>query len=317
VSRVVAVALGLAFASTLAAAQTRIAVVGPDEEPRFSQVTAGLRQGLADHGYRGGVLQIVQGRTRRGDAAAARAGMHALDAHKPAVLFIIGSALVGTAREVFRQTPIVFITPGDPAAAGLVDSLAKPGRNVTAMTFEYPELSGKRVELMREVMPKVAKVLVLYDSRDASPRQGAAAARAAAAKLGLTLLERDVRSVEDIERGLRALAEADALLGIPGGITSAHYAAMIREATAHRRPAFFHARSQDTNDALLTYGADDVEIARQAARLVDKVLKGANAGDLPVERPTTLTLTVNLKIARALGIAVPAALLLRAEEVIE
>jgi len=156
----------------------------------------------------------------------------------------------------------------------------------------------------------------IYDSRDASPRQGAAAARLAASALGITLVEREVRNVEDITRGLKGLDEGDALLGIPGGVTSGHYEAMIRAANSKRLPSIFHTRTRSTRDALLTYGASDVDVARQAARVLDKILKGANAGDLPVERPTKLTLVINLKTAEALGITVPQTLLLRADQVL-
>jgi putative ABC transport system substrate-binding protein len=295
----------------------RIGLLGPAEEPRFSSVSAGLKQGLRDLGYRENTFQVVEGRTQRGDEAGAKATVHALAAQRVALLFVIGSALVRPARETVPLAPIVFITPGDPVASGLVASLARPGGNMTAMTFEYPELSGKRLELLRELGPRIRRVLTLYDSRDASPRQGAAAARAAATALGITLIEREVRNADEIGRALKALDEADALLGIPGGVTSGHHETMIAAANAKRLPSIFYTRTPSTRDALVTYGSSDVDVARDAARMVDKILKGANAGDLPVERPTRLPLVVNLRIAKALSLTVPPALLLRADHVIE
>lgn len=295
----------------------RVGLLGPGEEPRYSEILAGLKQGLREHGYSEDTVHVVEGRTRRGDESGARATVDALVVQRVAVLFVVGSALARAARERVPQLPIVFVTPGDPVEAGLVASFARPGGNMTAMTFEYPELSGKRLELLRELAPRVRKVLALYDSRDASPRQGVAAARAAAAALGMALVEREVRNSDEFDHGLKALDEADALLGIPGGATSAHYEAMIRAANSKRMPSIFHTRAQGTRDALLTYGASEVDIARQAARMLDKILKGVNAGDLPVERPTKLTLTINLKTAKALGLTVPAALLLRADQVLE
>ena len=310
----------LALAARAAEAQSsaaRIGLLGPDEEPRFSAIASGLRKGLGEHGYRDDAIQLVEGRTRRGDRAGERATVQTLAGQRIAVLFVIGSALVRPAREILPQLPIVFVTPGDPVASGLVASLARPGGNMTAMTFEYPELSGKRLELLREVAPRVRRVLALYDPRDASPQQGAAAARAAAAALGLTLVEREVRNVEEITRALKALDEADALLGIPGGVASAHQETMIASATSRRLPTIFYTRTRSTRDALLTYGANDVDVARQAARLLDKILKGANAGDLPVERPTTLNLVINLSTSKALGLTVPPTLLLRADQLLE
>jgi putative tryptophan/tyrosine transport system substrate-binding protein len=295
----------------------RIGLLGPAEEPRFSEVASGLKRGLLEQGYPEGTIQIVEGRTQRGDEAGAKATVQALAGQRVAVLFVVGSALVRLARESIPHLPIVFVTPGDPVAAGLVASLARPGGNMTAMTFEYPELSGKRLELLRELAPRVRRVLTLYDSRDASPRQGAAAARAAATALGITLVEREVQNAEEITRGLKGLDEADALLGIPGGVTSGHHEAMIAAANSKRLPSVFYTRTQSTRDALLTYGASDIDVARQAARLLDKILKGANAGDLPVERPTKLPLVINLKTAKTLGLPIPQTLLLRADQVIE
>ncbi len=295
----------------------RIGFLGPAEEPRFSEVVSGLKQGLREQGYREDAIQVVEGRTGRGDEAGAGAAVRTLAGQGVTVLFLLGSALVRPARESAPHLPIVFITPGDPVAAGLVASLARPGGNMTGMTFEFPELSGKRLQLLRELAPRVRRVLALYDSRDASPRQGAAAARAAATALGITLVERQARNAEEITRGLKELDGIDALLGIPGGFTSGHYETMIAAANSRRIPSIFHTRTHSTRDAVLTYGVSDVDVARQAARLLDKILKGANAGDLPMERPTRLKLVINLKTAKALGLTVPPALLLQADEIVE
>lgn len=313
-------AIAIVFAPRAAESQspaTRIGLFGPGDEPRFSEIALGLKKGLEEQGYRGDTIQIVEGRTRRGDEASSGAIVRALVEQRVTVLFVIGSTLARRAHETAPQLPIVFITPGDPVASGLVASFARPERNMTAMMFEYPELSGKRLELLRELAPRVRRVLVLYDARDASPRQGVAAARAAATALGITLVEREVKSAEEITRGLKGLDEADALLGIPGGVTSNHYERMIRAANSKRLPSIFHTQTQSTRGALMTYGASDVDVARQAARMVDKILKGTNAGDLPVERPAKLTLGINVNTAKALGLTVSPAVLLRADKVLE
>jgi putative tryptophan/tyrosine transport system substrate-binding protein len=313
-------ALAIVLAPHAAESQSpaaRVGLLGPADEPRFSEILSGLKQGLREQGYREDTIHVAEGRTRRGDEAGARATVHGLVGQRVTALFVIGSALARIARETAPRLPIVFVTPGDPVEAGLVASFARPGGNMTAMTFEYPELSGKRLELLRELAPRVQRVLALYDSRDASPRQGIAAARAAATALGITLVEREVRNAKEIIDGLKGLDEVDALLGIPGGVTSGHYETMIGAANSKRLPSIFHTRTRSTGDALLTYGASDVDIARQAARMLDKILKGANAGDLPVERPTTVTLVINVKTAKALGLTVPPALLLRADRVLE
>lgn len=295
----------------------RVGLLGPDEEPRFSQIADGLKQGLLEQGYASARIEIVEMRVPRADDGPALTTLENLAGQRLAVLFAIGSNLARRARHQSASLPIVFITPGDPVAAGVVQSLARPGSNMTALTFEYPELSAKRLELLRDLAPGLRRVLVLYDPRDSSPRQGAQAARAAADILGLTLVEVQVRDRKDIDEGLKKLDDVDAVLGIPGGVTTGHYEAMIAAANARRRPTILFAHSPSTQDALLSYGASDTEVARQAARAVVKVLEGINAGDLPVERPAKLTLVVNLRTARALGLAIPPSVMLRADRIIE
>jgi putative ABC transport system substrate-binding protein len=321
-----AVALFLALVFTLLAApfvpeaQTqlaRVGLLGPDEEPRFSEIASNLKRGLREQGYRDDAFEVLEGRVQRGDAADARATVQGFVGQNARVIFAIGSVLARVAREAAPRIPIVFITPGDPVAGGLVASLVRPGRNMTGMTFEYPELAGKRLELLTEIVPRARRVLVLYDSRDASPRQGAAAAREAAPRLGLILVERQVRNEAEVADALTWLDQVDALLGIPGGAPSGHYAVMIRAANAKRRPTIFHTRTESTQDALITYGANDGDITRDAARLVDKVLKGASAGDIPVERPTRIALIINLGIAKALGLTIPPSVLARADKLMQ
>jgi putative ABC transport system substrate-binding protein len=229
---------------------------------------------------------------------------------------VTGSQLAKLAREVSAELPIVYLTPGDPVEQGLAASLAHPGGNTTAMTFEYPELAGKRLELLQEMLPWVRRVLILYDPRDGSSRRGATAAREAAPQLGLTLVEREMRSQEDLTHGLQALAEVDALLVIPGGLPTGQYAEIIRAAHAQRVPTMFHARTGSTMEALLSYGASDVDIARQLARHVVKILTSIPAGELPVERPMTLELVINLKTAQEIGMTLPPEVLFRAHRVL-
>jgi putative tryptophan/tyrosine transport system substrate-binding protein len=295
----------------------RIGILGPAEEPRFSEILGGLKQGLGDHGYSAAAMEILDGRVARGDQAGARTTVERFVQQGAKVLFVIGSELARSARQVSAEIPIVFVTPGDPVASGLVSSLARPGSNMTAMTFEYPELAGKRLELLKEIVPRAQRVFILYDPRDASPMQGVTAAREAAPKLGLMLLERETRSREEITKGLGALGRADALLAIPGGLPSSHYQEMIMAANSKRLSTMFHARTGSTMDALASYGANDSEIARQAARLVDKILKGTNAGDIPVERPTKLEFILNLKTAKQIGLTIPPNVLARADKVIK
>lgn len=295
----------------------KVAILGPAEEPRFSQMADGLRRGLRDHGHADTASNLIELKVARGDQNGAREAVENIVQQRVAVAFVIGSGLARLAGAVAPELQIVFVTPGDPVAAGLAASLARPGGNATAITFEFPELSGKRLELLKELDPKVRRALIFYDPRDTSPRQGLAFAREAAPKLGIELVEREVSNKSELDRGLLALDEVDAFVAVPGGSPSAFYEDIIRAANARRLATFFHSRTAATADALASYGARDADIARDAARLVDKVLKGERAGDLPIERPTKLELSLNLKTAKAIGIEIPPILVARADEVIE
>jgi putative ABC transport system substrate-binding protein len=312
-----AVLLALSFPAQAQVRPVRIGVLGAPEEPRFSEVVNGLKHGLRDLGYSEKNLEILERRVERGKERDNEQNIiEELSRKKIQVLFVIGSRLVKPARQTAAGLPIVFITPGDPVAGGLVSSLSHPGDNTTGLTFEYPELSGKRLEIIKDIAPRVRRVLTFYDPQDASPKQGVAAARDTAPKLGITLDDREIRSPEEITRALASMGEAEAFLGIPGGFPTAHYREIIRTANSKRLPTMFHSHTGSTMEAMASYGSSDAVIARQSARLIDKILKGAKPGELPVERPTKLELVINLKTAKQIGLTIPPNVLARADRVI-
>lgn len=274
------------------------------------------RRGLGELGYDPPSLVLYEAKIARAEEKKAKSAIEGLLKRQIQLVFLIGSRLLKPVREVSGEVPVIFITPGDPVAAGLVASFSRPGGNTTAMTFEYPELSGKRLELLKEIVPKVRRVLAVYDPRDPSPLQGMISAREAAPRIGVSLVEREARSREELLRALEAAEESDAYLSIPGGFPTGSYDNITRFTNAKRLPAIFHARVPGTIDALASYGASDTQIAHDAARLVDKILNGANAGNLPVERPTKLELVINLKTAKQIGITIPPGVLARADRVI-
>jgi putative ABC transport system substrate-binding protein len=313
---VAAVLFSFEWVAAQASKPHRIAVIGAPEEPRFTEVMAGLKNGLTELGYEAPALTVIALRIARSDEKITTSRLQELARQPVSALFLIGSRLVKPARAVMAETPMVFITPGDPVASGIVQSLARPGGNMTAMTFEYPELAGKRLEVLKELAPRVRRVLAIYDSRDPSPQQGIIAARQAAQALGIRLTEREARGAEELRRGLDALAEVDAYLSVPGGFPTGYNEEIIRSSNARKVPAIFNSQTRSTMDALASYGASDAQVAHDAARLIDKIIKGANAGELPVERPSKLELVINLKTAKQIGLAIPPNVLARADRVI-
>lgn len=311
-----AIALLLLVGHVCGADVTRLGFIAPDEEPRYSDLLRGLRHGMHALGHRESELTIHEHRVARGDRNQAARAAQTLRRGHARIAFVVGTELSMIVRETAPELPIVFITPGDPVRIGLVASLSKPGGNITGMTFEFPELTAKRLELIREIMPRARRIAVLYDRRDASPRLAYAVAVKAAQRLGLTLVE---LSVQDVQ--LNALAVSGGgfhgLLVIPGGAVASVAERVIDQ--AHREGAItvVSTRSEITRNALLSYGASDVDVAREAARLVDRIAKGHRPADLPVEQPTKFELVVNVRLAKAVGINIPSSILLRADKVIE
>lgn len=312
------VALGLFIcASRIFAAPVAIGFIAPDEEPRYTNLVSGLRQGLHAAGVGAESAIIVEHRIRRGDSAGALRAAESLRAGNARLAFIVGTELTKLVRSVTKDLPIIFITPGDPVSAGLAASLARPGNNLTGMTFEFPELSAKRLELLKEIAPTARRIGIVYDKRDSSPRQGFAAAQEVAGRLGMQLVEIDV---ESLSRSASAAVRADKLDGlvlIPGGAISTVIESAVKLAAAQRIVSVAWTRNEATRETILSYGVTDTEVARNAARLVVRVLNGQPAGDMPIEQPTKFAFVINLKTAKALGIRIPQAVLLRADEVIQ
>jgi putative tryptophan/tyrosine transport system substrate-binding protein len=237
----------------------------------------------------------------------------------PDVILATSSPAVAALQEATRIVPIVFATVIDPVGAGFVESLARPGRNVTGfLLFEYG-ISGKWLDLLKQIAPGVARAAVLRDPTIASGSGQLGAIQGAAPAFGVELRPVDVRDAGEIERAVAAFAHAS-----NGGlIVTASVAAVVHRdliiglAARHRLPAIYTQRVFVTNGGLIAYGPDFIDQFRRAAGYVDRILKGEKPADLPVQAPTKYELVINLKTAKALGLDVPPSLLARADEVIE
>jgi putative ABC transport system substrate-binding protein len=237
----------------------------------------------------------------------------------PDVILAAGGTVVGPLLQTTRTLPIVFTLTLDPVGAGYVDSLAQPGRNATGFTaYEYG-LSAKWLELLKEIAPYVTRVAVL---RDATLPQGVgqfAVLQSVASSFGVELRPVDVGDPGAIERGITAFARSssDGMIVTASGWAIVHRNLIVAVAAQHRLPAVYFQRHFVDRGGLISYAPDDVEPHRRAAGYVDRILKGEKPGDLPVQVPTEYRLVINLKTAKALGLAMPPTLLARADEVIE
>jgi len=287
----------------------------PDAPPRL----AAFAQGLQELGWTNGGNIHIEYRYSGGDAERARKYAAELVALAPDVILAGNTSTVGPLQQATRTVPIVFAGVVDPVAAGFVDSLARPGGNTTGFVqFEY-SMSGKWLELLKEIAPRVARVAVLRDPTTTVDTGEFAAIQTAAPSLGVEVTPLSVRDSDEIERGISAFVRAS-----NGGLIIAGSPAITRHsklittlAVRHRLPAVYPYRYWVTAGGLISYGPDRVDPFRRAAVYVDRILKGEKPADLPVQAPTKYELVVNLKTAKALGLTIPQSVLTRADEVIE
>ncbi len=289
-----------------------------DDQEVPSRVAA-FAQGLAELGWTIGRNVRIEYRWHPGNADAARKYAAELIALKPDVILAAGTLGVAALQQVSRGVPIVFASVTDPVGAGLVDSLAQPGGNTTGfMMFEY-NLSGKWLELLKQVAPGVTRAAVLREPANPAGSAQFGVIQATAPSLGVEVSAINVRDASEIERAIAAFVRsANGGLIVTGSATATvHRELIISLAAQHKLPAVYSNRSPVIRGGLISYGPDLNDQFRRAADYVDRVLKGAKPADLPVQAPTKYELVLNLKTAKALGLDVPATVLARADEVIE
>ena len=222
------------------------------------------------------------------------------------------------AKQATSVIPIVFATTGDPVGTGLVASLARPGGNVTGLSNQTGDLAAKRVELLREVIPRLDRLAILTNIGNPAAVLEMREVQLAASTLGLTVAAAEIRRAEDITPAVEALkGRMDALYVPPDPLTSTNRIRINILAAAAHLPTIYSNRDYVESGGLMAYGPSQTALFRRAADYVDKILRGAKPGDLPVEQPTQFDLVINLTTARALGLTVPQTLLARADEVIE
>jgi putative ABC transport system substrate-binding protein len=253
-----------------------------------------------------------------GDLEHGRKEAAELVALAPEIIVTIGSVAIAPLQEATRTIPLVFVNAPDPVGAGFVQSMARPGGNITGFSnFEY-SMSGKWADLLKQIAPDVTRALVIRDPTSAAGIGQFAAVRSVAQTLGVELTPVNLRDADEIEQNVAAFARAGkgGMIVTSGG-TGSRRKLLISLASRHKLPSVYPYRYYAVDGGLMAYGSNTLDPVRRAAGYVDRILKGEKPADMPVQAPTKYELIINLKTAKALGLTVPQSLLATADEVIE
>jgi putative ABC transport system substrate-binding protein len=320
------VPLGLALLAAPLAAEAQpagrtvtIGYLGNSSPSLESNLVEAFREGLRQLGYVEGRNLIIKYEWAEGQQERHPALARELVRLKPDVILTAGTPGALAARQATQSIPIVMTSSGDPVAAGLVASLAKPGGNVTGLSVLQPELQGKRLELLKEAVPKLSRLAVLRNPDNPLTAIDWKAMQPAAEALGVKLQPVEARGPNDLGRALARIkaAHPDGLFVIGDRFLFAYRASIVQFVVKNRLPGISTWREFAQEGGLMAYGPDYAGMYRRAAAYVDKILKGAKPADLPVEQPTRFELVVNLKTAKALGLTLPQSVLVRADHVIQ
>jgi len=319
---IMALGMGAMVEAQQPAKVPRIGYLSASDSTSESSIRSeGIRQALRELGYIEG--QNIAIEYRYGEGKRDRLPELAAELVRLKVDVIVaagGIRLVRAAKNATKTIPIVMWGGGsDPVEAGLIESLARPGGNVTGLTTLTAKLGGKRLELLKEAVPKVARVAVLYDAANSSNLDEVKQIETTARPLGLTIRSWDGRAADGFERVFAALSKQrpDGLYVVPGPLMNVNQKQIVGFALKSRLPSVYANRQFVDTGGLMSYGADLVHINRRVATYVDKILKGAKPAELPVEQPTKFELVINLKTAKQIGLTIPQSVLYRADKVIK
>jgi putative ABC transport system substrate-binding protein len=278
-----------------------------------------FRRGLRELGYEEGKNILIEWRFGDGKLDRLSALATELVSLKVAVIVTGGTGPTSAAKAATSTIPIVMAQDNDPVASGVVANLARPGGNITGLSNFAPELSSKRLEILREVVPTLSRVAVLGSSTSPSKPLIMSELEAAAKVLGVKLEYLDILQPADVEIAVRAAAEgrADGVTTLASAVIVAERAQIVELAAKNRLPGIYHNSQFAEAGGLMFYGVNVLDLDRRAAAYVDKILKGAKPADMPVEQPTKFDLMINLKTAKRIGITIPPQVLARADRVIK
>jgi putative ABC transport system substrate-binding protein len=278
-----------------------------------------FRQGLRDLGYVEGKNVSIESRWAEGKYDRYPGLVADLLRLKVDVIVAVGGAATQAARRATKTTPIVMSVVIDPVGAGLVSNLAHPGGNITGTSMMAPDLVGKQLEILKEAMPRISQVALLWNPDNPGSAAQLREAKAVAQALGVRLHTLEARDPQGIARAFAAMTkeQVGALVILVDAIFTNQVRQIAELATKGHLPSIYGQREYASAGGLVVYSSDPLDLERRAATFVDKILKGVKPGDLPVEQPSKFDLILNLKTAKALGLTFPPALLVRADQVIE
>ena len=296
----------------------RVGFLGFSNYVTSKEFIEAFREGLRDLGYTEGKNIIVEYRWAEGNPERLAKLAAELVALKVDVIFAAAAPSIRAAKNATQSIPIVFEMLADPVSAGFVDSLAKPGANLTGIAGLGPELSGKRLELLKEIVPRLAVVAVLANPRNPNFQSVLQESELAASALKLRLQVSELREPGRLAEEFATMTKgrAEALSVVPDSMLLSNYKTIFKLAAKHRLPAVYGTSAVVENGGLMTYAPSQTEMWHRAATYVDKILKGAKPADLPVEQPTKFELAISLNAAKQIGLTIPPNVLARADKVI-
>jgi len=312
--------LALASVHLTQAQQIKMYRVGVIHEGgTFYAVVDGLKDGLRELGLEEGKHYFLEIRDLKGDRKVAEEAARSLERGKINLIYVVSTSPTTVVKRATAEVPIVFAVGSDPVVSGLVESFAKPGGRLPGVHFLSADLTGKRLEILKEMLPGLRKVVTFYDPSNQSALKSVNSAREAGRRLKVEIVERPVASVEYLRLGLAALKaqEADAYFYTNDAMVVSQAQSIIDTAKAKKLPTMFNESGLVAQGALVSYGVSYHEIGRLSAKYVQRVLAGTSPRNLPVESLSRLELAINLKTARELGVAIPQSVLFRADKVVE
>ena len=283
------------------------------------EIVDGLRVGLRELGLEEGKQYVLEIRDTKGDAKAAEEAARNLEQEKVNLIYATRTSVTIAAKRATADIPIVFSAGADPVVLGLVESFAKPGGRLTGIYEPGTDLTAKRLEILKEIVPKLRRIVTFYDPRSPVGIESSKSARAAAKQLGVELVERHIASVDDLQSGVRALkaGEVDAFFQLSDPITQSQAQLIIDTARVKRLPTMFLDQSSVIKGGLVSYGVSYHEVGRLSAKYIQRILTGVKPKDLPVQGVDKIALIINLKTAKQIGLTISPNVLARADRVIK